>query len=104
MIKIRLILTAFFLSILLIACSNDSNSTAPQAEQKQASTVAMSDAKIELGMAETAVSDLLGTPKSTQTRTIEALTITHTEWADKSGTVSVQFINGEVKFSHFFAK
>lgn len=104
MIKIRLILTAFFLSILLIACGDNSNSTAPQVEQKQVSTIAMSDAKIELGMTEKAVSDLLGTPQSTQTRTIDALTITHTEWADKSGTVSVQFINGEVKFSYLFTK
>lgn len=106
MIKIRLILTALFLSTLLIACGDDNTTTAaaPQAEQKQASTIAMSDAKIEAGMTEKAVADLLGTPQSTQTRTIDALTITHTEWADKSGTVSIQFINGEVKFSHFFAK
>ncbi len=111
MTKIRLILTAFFLSVFLIACSDDNTNTssAPQAEteapteQKTASTVTMSDAKIELGMTEKAVADLLGSPQSTQTRTIEALTITHTEWADKSGTVSVQFINGEVKFQLFTA-
>ncbi|NQY25616.1 MAG: hypothetical protein HRT92_00395 [Piscirickettsiaceae bacterium] len=104
-IKLRLILTALFLSILLIACGDDSNNSAeaPQVEQKSVSTIAMSDAKIELGMTEKAVADLLGTPQSTQTRSIEALTITHTEWTDKSGTVSVQFINGEVKFNLFTA-
>lgn len=93
----------FLLSFLLIACGeNNDVTTALQVEKPQISV--LSDAQIEFGMAENVVSDLLGTPQSTQTRTIDALTITHTEWADNSGTVSVQFINGKVKFSHFFAK
>ena len=100
-IQIRLILTAFFLSIILVACGDND---APQAEKKRTTaSVAMSDANIEQGMSKNAVMDLLGDPEVSQTQTIDALSMTHSEWADKTGTVSVQFINDKAQFILFTA-
>lgn len=106
MIKISSIFTALSLTILLAACGENSDestvATALEVEVTQATTT--SSATVEIGMTEKAVANLLGAPQSTQTRTIEALTVTHSEWSDESGTTSIQFINGEVKFHHFFTK
>ena len=94
-IQMRLILTALFLSIVLVACGDN--------DAPRLASVAMSDANIEQGMSKNAVIDLLGDPEVSQTQTIDALTMTHSEWADKTGTVNVQFINDKAQFILFTA-
>ena len=98
--QMRLIFTALFISIILVACGDND---APQAEKKRLASVAMNDAKIEQGMSKNAVIELLGDPEVSQTQTIDALTMTHSEWADKTGSVSVQFINDKAQFILFTA-
>jgi len=80
--KTRLILTSLLFSAALIACSD-----AP--------------ITVEAGMSEKDVTTKHGEPSSTQSRTIDALTFTHSEWTNEAGTTSVQFHNGEATFSQF---
>lgn len=80
--KFRFILISLFASLVLIACSD-------------------SPITVEAGTTEQAVTDKHGEPSFTQSRTIDALTFTHSEWTNEAGTTSVQFHNGEAKFSQF---
>jgi len=80
--KFRLILITLFISSIFTACGN-------------------SEVAIEAGTPEQAVTDKYGVPSFTQSRTIDALTFTHSEWTNEAGTTSVQFHNGEVKYSQF---
>mgnify|MGYP003669164976 CR=1 FL=1 len=104
--KTRFLLSLLVLCTALAACGDNDNdapqTTSPEAtEQQTATTTAVSTTKIEAGMSEKAVTDLLGAPAFIQTRTIDTLTITHSEWTDEAGTTSVQFQNGKVQFSQF---
>lgn len=84
--KIRYILITIFISIAVIACSkNTSNVT------------------IEPGMSQQQVIDMLGTPAISQSYTLDTLTVTHSEWDDKSGTLSIQFQNDQAQSSFFTA-
>ena len=80
--KTRLILTSLLLSSALVACSD-------------------SPATIEAGTSEKDMITKLGEPSFTQSRTLDALTFTHSEWTNEAGTTSVQFHNGEATFSQF---
>ncbi|HDY86106.1 hypothetical protein LCGC14_1367930 [marine sediment metagenome] len=75
--------------------------TSGMTESSEATDAAMPTDKIEAGMKEEAVTDLLGKPSLTQTHTLDSLTLTHSEWTNDSGTTSVQFENGVVKFHQF---
>jgi hypothetical protein len=44
-----------------------------------------------------------GEPDLTQSRTIDALTVTHHEWHGEDGITAVQFQNGVAQFSQFVA-
>ncbi len=85
--KSRLILSSLLFSVLLIACSDSSEST-----------TAMS---IDTGMSEQTISEKLGIPTFTQSRTLGELTFTQSEWTTETGTTSVQFHNGVAQFSQF---
>lgn len=80
--KTRLILTSLLFSATLVACSD-------------------SPITVEAGMSANDVTARLGEPSFTQSRTIDALTFTHSEWTNEAGTTSVQFHNGEAQFSQF---
>jgi len=54
-------------------------------------------------MSEKAAADLFGEASFSQTKSIDELTITHTEWANAEGTTSVQFHNGKAVYSQFVA-
>lgn len=82
---LRLILISFVFGTSLVACSNNNTDKMP----------------IEAGMAEQAVADKLGSPTFSQSRTIDKLTFTQSEWSNEKGTTSVQFINGKSKYSQF---
>lgn len=117
----RLFLATVVVSSMLVACGdNDATSTetatAPAASTPAATddapvvtaptaaaTAPVSDTKVEVGMTEAAVAELLGETSFSQTRTLDALTITHTEWTNAEGTTSVQFQNGKAVFSQFVA-
>tara|TARA_R110001606_G_scaffold395213_2_gene567142 strand:+ start:37174 stop:37518 length:345 start_codon:yes stop_codon:yes gene_type:complete len=106
--KTRFLLSSLVLCTALAACGDNDNEApqtqaiSPEATEQQVETnVALSDKKIEAGMLEQAVTDLLGAPTFVQTRTLDSLTITHSEWTDESGTTTVQFQNGKVQFSQF---
>jgi len=80
--KLRLILTSLLFSAVLVACSD-------------------SPATIEVGTSEKDMITELGEPSFTQSRTLDALTFTHSEWTNDTGTTSVQFHNGKATFSQF---
>jgi len=80
--KTRLILTSLLFSAALVACSD-------------------SPATIEAGTSEKDIISKLGEPSFTQSRTLDTLTFTHSEWINEAGTTSVQFHNGEATFSQF---
>jgi hypothetical protein len=88
----------------LVGCSQ--SESPEQGASSDASTpapyVALQNAEVKTGMTEDEVKAILGDPKLIQTRTIDNLTITYSEWTDKSGRTSVQFQNGKVMFNQFF--
>jgi len=104
--KTRLFLSSLILCSALVACGDTENG-APEAtntevtEQQVATNEAMPTNKIETDMSEQAVTDLLGAPTLTQTHSLDSMAITHSEWTNETGTVSVQFINGKVTFNQF---
>ena len=117
----RLFLTTVVVSSMLVACG-DNDATAPETTPAPvasapaatdatpvvtaptaATTAPVSDSKVEVGMSEQAAADLLGEANFSQTRAIDDLTITHTEWTNAEGTTSVQFQNGKAVFSQFVA-
>lgn len=93
--KSRLIVISLLISSAVIACGD---ATAPQSAKTSTNEIT-----IEVGMAEQAIVNSLGTPTHTQTRSIDALTFTQSEWTDQAGTISVQFHNGKAQFKQFVA-
>ncbi len=101
--RVRLLLSSLIICMTLIACSeNGAPENNASSESATPAPIALQNAKIEVGMTEEAVKAILGDPKIIQTRTIDDLIITYSEWTDKSGKTSVQFQNGKVKFNQFF--
>jgi hypothetical protein len=104
--KTRFLLSSLLLCSVLVACGDNDNETAQptntEATTDQVATnAAMPTNKIEAGMTQQAVTDLLGTPTLSQTHTLDSLTMMHSEWTNETGTASVQFIDGIVTFNQF---
>ncbi|MCX4192229.1 hypothetical protein [Methylophaga sp. OBS1] len=115
---IRLMFIALFMGLFLIACGDDSaqqdtaEEAAAPAEMTSEEAATETDAETQEampaedsssieGMTEEEAIAKWGEPDVTQTRTIDALTITHHEWHGEDGTTAVQFQNGVAKFSQF---
>lgn len=104
--KTRFLLSSLLLCSVLVACG-DNDSETSQATNTEATTeqvatnAAMPTNKIEAGMTQQAITDLLGAPTLSQTHTLDSMTITHSEWTNESGTASVQFIDGIVTYNQF---
>jgi len=99
---IRLMFTALFMGLFLVACGDDSSTqdTAEQAAPAEMATESESTTSVA-GMTEEEAIAKWGEPTVTQTRTIDALTITHHEWHGEDGITSVQFENGVAKYNQF---
>lgn len=82
----RFILVSIFISIALIACNKPT-----------------SEVDIATGMSQQEVTKMLGQPTITQSYTLDSLTVTHSEWDDKSGMLSIQFQNDQVQSHQFTA-
>ena len=107
---LRLAVIAFVSAMLLSACGDNNN----QNDQKQ-STATPSNAEstasagdkaqtVAVGTSEKDAIAKLGQPSLTQTRKIDALTVTYDEWHTDAGTIAAQFHNGVAKFSQFIPK
>ncbi len=59
--------------------------------------------KIETGMAETAVTDLLGKPAETNSAGFGPFSGTNSKWSSNEGTITIQFVNGQVVSKQFTA-
>ena len=57
--------------------------------------------KIEPGMTQAAVLDLLGEPTESSSVNFAGLSGTASEWTDGDTTIAIQFFNGKVKFKTF---
>jgi hypothetical protein len=118
---IRLASTSLLMSLFLVACGDDSVSTAPTettptpaAESKtntsssEVATTSLNPAvdsldSITAGQSEEEVTKILGNANFSETHSIDDLTVTHSEWQTADGLVSVQFHNGKVTFHQFIA-
>ncbi len=110
---IRLMFIALFMGLFLVACGDDSSTqdtseeAAPMASEEMATAdddaAAAEETNSVEGMTEEDAVAKWGEPDVTQTRTIDALTITHHEWHGDDGITSVQFQNGVAQFSQFIA-
>jgi len=106
---IRLMFIALFMGLFLVACGDDSSTqetaeeAAPMASEEMATAddAAAEETNSVEGMTEEDAVAKWGEPDVTQTRKIDALTITHHEWNGEDGTTAVQFQNGVAKFSQF---
>lgn len=58
-------------------------------------------ARIEDGMSEQQVIDLLGTPSESSSMGALGMSGTATTWTDAGATISVQFVNGKVRLKQF---
>ncbi|PCJ31293.1 MAG: hypothetical protein COA90_06475 [Gammaproteobacteria bacterium] len=108
--KTSLTLTSIALMALLTACSDktDVDTTADSAATETpttttTSTTAATSGEVEIGMSVQEVTDLLGPVSFSSTRTIDSLTIVHSEWTTEKGVISVQFHNDKVQFTQFAA-
>lgn len=112
----RLILAAFVVSSTLVACgdnetSSTESSTTPVSPDPVLTVTAptastsstISATQVEVGMSEQAAADLLGEKSFSETKMLDKLTITHTEWSNAEGITSVQFHDGKAVFSQFVA-
>ncbi len=59
--------------------------------------------KIETGMAETAVTELLGKPAETNSAGFGPFSGTNSKWSSNEGTITIQFVNGQVVSKQFTA-
>ena len=100
MSPLRLLLSSLVISVSVAACSQDESATTTAVESAPAT--ALQNAKIEKGMTQEEVKAILGDPQVIQSRSIDALTITYSEWVDATGTTTVQFQNDKVTFNQFF--
>lgn len=108
---IRLMFTALFMGLFLIACGDDSaqqdaaeETAAPteMASEEMATEEEATEAEESnsvAGMTEEEAIAKWGEPDLTQTRSIDSLTITHHEWHGEDGITAVQFQNGVAQFS-----
>lgn len=99
MSPLRLLLSSLVISVSVAACSQDESATTAV---ESAPVTALQNAKIEKGMTQEEVKAILGDPQVIQSRSIDALTITYSEWVDATGTTTVQFQNDKVTFNQFF--
>ncbi len=106
---LRLLVTMLFISASVIGCGDQDSSSAteentatPAAEMAMASEKA-ADIEITAGMTKEEVMAKLGEPTYSETRNLDALAITHSEWTNDKGTTSVQFHNDVVAFNQFVA-
>lgn len=106
---IRLMLIALFMGLFLVACGDDAQQDAAEeaaapsemAAEEMATEAAPADSIV--GMTEEEAVAKWGEPDLSQTRTIDALTVTHHEWHGEEGITAVQFQNGVAQFSQFIA-
>jgi len=107
--KPLLLASSLILCLTLVACDEDNKttqSTNTATEEHAVATAVVEETKIatqeiKAGMSEKAVTELLGEPTILQTRTLDTLMITHSEWTNDAGTTSVQFLNGVVQYHQF---
>jgi hypothetical protein len=109
---IRLMFIALFMGLFLVACGDDSaqqdaaEEAAPTemaAEETATEATTTEDSNSVVGMTEEEAVAKWGEPDLTQSRTIDALTVTHHEWHGEDGITAVQFQNGVAQFSQFVA-
>jgi ABC-type enterochelin transport system substrate-binding protein len=110
---IRLMFIALFMGLFLVACGDDSaqqdaaeEAAAPTemaAEEAATEASTADDSNSVVGMTEEEAVAKWGEPDLTQSRTIDALTVTHHEWHGEDGITAVQFQNGVAQFSQFVA-
>lgn len=102
---LRLLLTSLFMSAALMACGEKENTTSeaetPAANVEVIAETPSIDITISTDMSEADVIAKLGEPSYTETRQLDALKITHSEWTNERGTKSVQFHNDMAAFSQF---
>jgi hypothetical protein len=109
---IRLMFIALFMGLFLVACGDDSaqQDAAEEAAPTEMATeeaadeaTATEESNAIVGMTEEEAVAKWGEPDLTQSRTIDALTVTHHEWHGEDGITAVQFQNGVAQFSQFVA-
>ena len=99
---IRLMFIALFMGLFLVACGDDS-AQQDAAEETATEATTTEDSNSVVGMTEEEAVAKWGEPDLTQSRTIDALTVTHHEWHGEDGITAVQFQNGVAQFSQFIA-
>jgi hypothetical protein len=57
--------------------------------------------KIETGMSQAAVLEILGEPTESSSVNFAGLSGAASEWTDDGATIAIQFFNGKVKFKTF---
>jgi hypothetical protein len=57
--------------------------------------------KVKVGMTMDEVKSVLGSPTNTSTMEMGGISGTTAIWSDNKNTISVQFMNGKVKFKQF---
>jgi hypothetical protein len=111
---IRLMFAALFMGLFLVACGNDSaeqeavedtDTAAPtemaseEMAEEEAPAAEAADSGSIIGMTEEEVIAKMGEPDLTQTRTLDALSMTHHEWHGEDSITAVQFQDGVAKFT-----
>ncbi len=102
--SLRLLLITAFMGLSVAACTDKDEATETAVEVPATAPAAKEETKdttVSAGMTEAEVIAKLGEPSYTETRNLDALKITHSEWTTDAGTRSVQLHNDVVAFSQF---
>lgn len=111
--RLRLMLTGLFLSLALIACSDDAANTneaadtaAPEVETTATESAQAGDdsAAVAEGTTEADLLAKYGEPDLKEETSVDTYQVVFYEWTTDEGVVSVQVHNGEVAFSQFTPK
>lgn len=99
---IRLMFIALFMGVFLVACGDEGDKQEAMTETAEPAAEAEMAAEDAItGMTHEEAVAKWGEPDVTETRTIDALTITHNEWHGDDGITAVQFENGVATYHQF---
>lgn len=104
---IRFIFFTVVISSFISACSDNNNADATKKVEQTTATAAAPSEKVQTIAAGTTEKEAIakfGQPDLTQTRKIDALTVTYDEWHTDAGILAAQFHNGVAKYSQFIPK
>jgi|SRR5690554_1608752 len=115
--RMRLVFTGLFLSLALVACSDDNNTATTGSNEAETSTPVTavepapeattaegSNDGIQSGMSKEELIKAYGEPDITQDRQLDAMNIEILEWHNDDALITAQLVDGKVTYGRIVPK